>query len=50
MSAYFPGYQVGVETYLIVVGAACVIGCLAAGFPVQRALSIRIVDGLRVVD
>jgi len=50
MSIYFPGYQVGVETYFIVVAAAFVVGCLAAIFPIQRALSIRIVDGLRVVD
>jgi putative ABC transport system permease protein len=50
LSIYFPGYQVGTETYVIVVAAAFVVGCLAAIFPIQRALSIRIIDGLRVVD
>jgi putative ABC transport system permease protein len=50
LSIYFPGYQVGVETYFMAVAAAFVVGCLAAIFPIQRALSIKIIDGLRVVD
>ncbi len=50
LSIYFPGYHVGTETYFIVVAAAFVVGCLAAIFPIQRALSIKIIDGLRVVD
>jgi putative ABC transport system permease protein len=50
LSIYFPGYHVGLETYVIVVAAAVIVGCLAALFPIQRALSIKIIDGLRVVD
>lgn len=50
VSIYFPGYYVGAETYVIVLAAAFIVGCLAAIFPIQRALSIRIIDGLRVVD
>lgn len=50
MSIYFPGYHVGTDTYVIVVAAAFIVGCLAAIFPIQRALSIKIIDGLRVVD
>ncbi|NMC42698.1 MAG: FtsX-like permease family protein [candidate division Zixibacteria bacterium] len=50
LSIYLPGYYVGLETYVIVVAAAVIVGCLASIFPIQRAVSIKIIDGLRVVD
>jgi len=50
LSQFFPGFQPDRMTYLYSFGAAVIVGVLAAVFPVSRALRIKIVDGLRVVD
>ena len=50
LSGYFPGYSADLPTYLISMAASIAVGILASAFPIRRALSIRIVDGLRVVD
>ena len=50
VGGYFPGYHTDLLNYLLCVIIAFAVGCIASLFPIQRALRIRIVDGLRVVD
>jgi putative ABC transport system permease protein len=47
---FFPSFAPSIITYIASLGVAMVVGVAAAIFPVQRAIRIRIVDGLRVVD
>jgi putative ABC transport system permease protein len=47
---YFPGFQADVLTYLMCIVGAFLVSMVASIFPIQRALRIKIVDGLRVVD
>ncbi len=50
MSQFFPGFSTDGMTYAYSFGVALLIGVLAAIFPINRALRIKIVDALRVVD
>jgi putative ABC transport system permease protein len=50
LSIYFPGFTADVLTYSMCIGFALIVGIVSAIFPIQRALRISIVDGLRVVD
>ncbi|MCP4570049.1 MAG: FtsX-like permease family protein [FCB group bacterium] len=50
LSQFFPGFQTDTLTYALGLIVAVLVGLVAAAFPIQRALRIRIVDGLRVVD
>ncbi len=45
----FPVFQIETITVVLSVGAALLIGVLASIFPIQRALSTKIVDGFRFV-
>ena len=46
---FFPFFFIEPETVALAAGAAILIGLLAAIFPIQRALSTKIVDGFRFV-
>ena len=50
LSQFFPGFQVDGLTFVFSFGTAVIVGLVAAIFPISRALRIKIVDGLRVVD
>jgi putative ABC transport system permease protein len=50
LSQFFPGFAVTTPTYIMAGLIAMLIGCAASIFPIVRAVRIRIVDGLRVVD
>lgn len=50
LSLYFPGFQPDLWTYLSIMAAALIVGGIASIFPIQRALGIKIVDGLRIGD
>ena len=50
LSQFFPGFHADTMTYALALIVAMLVGIVAAVFPIQRALRIRIVDGLRVVD
>lgn len=50
LSAWFPVFKVQPLTWVLVVSLAIVIGLIASAFPVLKAMRMRIVDGLRVVD
>jgi putative ABC transport system permease protein len=50
ISDYIPGFEATPFNYMLCIITALVVGVLSALFPIQRALRIRIVDGLRVVD
>ncbi len=50
LSQYFPMFSSSALTYLLCLLAALVVGFIAAVFPINRALRMSIVDGLRVVD
>jgi len=50
LSQYFPGFRPDNLTFLLSFGTSVAVGILAAVIPISRALSIKIVDGLRVVD
>jgi len=50
ISAYIPGFEATPFNYMLCMITAVAVGLLSAVFPIQRALRIRIVDGLRVVD
>jgi putative ABC transport system permease protein len=50
LSIFFPGFTADLLTYSMCIGFAALVGIISAIFPIQRALRIRIVDGLRVVD
>jgi putative ABC transport system permease protein len=50
VAMWFPVFGVTLATFVLVVSVAILIGLLAAVFPAQRALRMKIVDGLRVVD
>lgn len=47
---FFPGFSVEPLTFGICLLTAAIVGVVAAIFPIQRALRMKIVDGLRVVD
>ncbi len=46
---FFPVFQIEPVTIVLAVSAAFIIGIVSAIFPIQRALSTRIVDGFRFV-
>ncbi len=46
---FFPVFQIEPVTIILAVSAAFIIGIVSAIFPIQRALSTRIVDGFRFV-
>lgn len=46
---FFPVFQIEPITIILAVTAAVTIGIISAIFPIQRALSTRIVDGFRFV-
>jgi len=46
---WFPIFQVEPVTIILAISAVIIIGVAAAIFPIQRALSTKIVDGLRFV-
>ncbi len=46
---FFPVFQLEPITIILSVSAALIIGIVAAIFPIQRALSTKIVDGFRFV-
>jgi len=50
LSIYFPGFTADALTYTLCIVSALIVGFISAVFPIQRALRIKIVDGLRVVD
>ncbi|MEZ5360652.1 MAG: FtsX-like permease family protein [Candidatus Zixiibacteriota bacterium] len=50
LKQFFPGFTVEPTTFIVCLITAVIVGLIAAIFPIQRALRIRIVDGLRVVD
>jgi len=50
LSVYFPGFQADFLTYMMCIIGAFIVSLVASIFPIQRALRIKIVDGLRVVD
>jgi len=50
LSVYFPGFSTDALTFALSVAAALAVGVVSAIFPIYRALRIKIVDGLRVVD
>ena len=50
LSAYFPGFEVEPVTFGLCMITAILVGFTASVFPIQRALKMSIVDGLRVVD
>ncbi len=50
VAMWFPVFNVTLATFVLVVTVAIVVGLLAAIFPAQRAVRMKIVDGLRVVD
>jgi putative ABC transport system permease protein len=49
MGTLFPIFFVSEDTMLMQVGAAVVVGVVAALFPAWRAARVRIVDGLRAI-
>jgi putative ABC transport system permease protein len=49
MGALFPVFFVSEETMLMQMGAAALVGLVAAAFPAWHAARVRIVDGLRAV-
>lgn len=46
---WFPVFQIEPITIILAVSAAILIGIVAAIFPIQRALSTKIIDGFRFV-
>ena len=44
---FFPVFNIEPVTVILAISSAFIVGILAAVFPIQRALSTRIVDGLR---
>ncbi len=50
LSQFFPGFSSDPITYFLSLLIAVAVGIIAAIFPIQRALRMSIVDGLRVVD
>ena len=47
LSQFFPVFTVKGETIWFDIAAACVVGVVAAVFPIWRGGTIRIADGLR---
>ncbi len=50
LSTFLPVFQISTWTFIASFAAAIIVGILAAIYPIQRALGVTIVDGLRVVD
>jgi putative ABC transport system permease protein len=50
VAMWFPVFVVTPATFVIVICVALLVGLLAAIFPAQRVVRMKIVDGLRVVD
>lgn len=46
---FFPVFQIETITVILAVSAAILIGIVSAIFPIQRALSTKIIDGFRFV-
>jgi putative ABC transport system permease protein len=49
MGSLFPIFLISDETLAMQLGAALIVGLVAAALPAWRAANIRIVDGLRAV-
>ncbi len=47
LSQYFPVFNVAPESIYMDIGAAAIVGLVAAAFPTWRAIRVRIADGLR---
>jgi putative ABC transport system permease protein len=47
---FFPSFSADLITYFTCMATAFIVGIGASIFPIQRAMRIKIVDGLRVVD
>lgn len=50
LSKFFAGFTADALTYSLCIVFAIIVGIVSAVFPIQRAVRIPIVDGLRVVD
>lgn len=50
LSMYFPVFKTSPAVHAVCFAIALAVGVIASIFPIQRALHIKIVDGLRVVD
>ena len=50
LSQWFPIFSIQTLTFILVAIVALGIGAIAAVFPVQKAIRMRIVDGLRTVE
>jgi len=50
LSMYFPGFAPNSYTFIFSFGAAVIVGFLSAVFPIARAVRMKIVEALRVVD
>jgi putative ABC transport system permease protein len=50
LRAWFPAFPVDPRTYPLALGAAILVGVLAAVFPSWRAVRVPIVDGLRRIE
>jgi ABC-type antimicrobial peptide transport system permease subunit len=46
---FFPVFQIEPVTIVLAVSSAILVGILASIFPIQRALTTKIVDGFRHV-
>jgi putative ABC transport system permease protein len=49
MGSLFPIFLISDETLAMQLGAALIVGLIAAALPAWHAANIRIVDGLRAV-
>ncbi len=50
LKSFFPGFAVEPMTFAACIITAFLVGLIASVFPIRRALKMKIVDGLRVVD
>ena len=50
ISAFFPVFKLQPVTLILALGASVVVGLTAAIFPVTRAVRMKIIEGLRVVE
>ncbi|MCX8011152.1 MAG: ABC transporter permease, partial [Ignavibacteria bacterium] len=46
---YFPSFELQTITVVLAIFSAILVGIVSAVFPIQRALSTKIVDGFRFV-
>jgi putative ABC transport system permease protein len=47
LANYIPVFRVETETIYLDIAASVLVGCIAAAFPIWRAVTVRIADGLR---